>query len=118
MIQYSGELLKGLIQNLKAKAYRNAAYLAWLNKGHKCFCCPSIGSYEEPITASHIFRGYHGLKNHDWACVPMCGYCHWLYEFHRSKFTTDGFHIPAATDAERYFQRFLKETERKDNRTR
>lgn len=98
-----------IIQKLK-KAYRNRAYLEWLRK-QKCWSCPARLN----ITASHIFRGYHGLKNHDWASVPQCGWCHWEYEYHRDKFMTR-WRLPSANDAEKYFQRFLQETNRVDDR--
>lgn len=102
--------LNNLIQALKTKAYRNNAFLAWLRK-QKCFSCPA----RSEITASHIFRGYHGLKNHDWGAVPMCGPCHWLYEYHKDKFVIR-WHLPTQEDAERYFQRYLSETGKSDDR--
>jgi hypothetical protein len=100
-----------LIQALKTKRYKNAAYLAWLRR-QKCYSCPSRGQ----ITASHVFRGYYGLTNHDWGAVPMCGVCHWTYEYHKDWFVRR-WHLPSAVDAESYFARYLGETCKKDDRT-
>ena len=100
-------------------SYRNSAYLAFLRK-QKCFVCPTQGGLIYPdlnsVSASHILRGYHGLKNHDWASVPMCSNCHWLWEYHREKYD-ELFRRPEIEDAEKYFQRFLKESGRQDDRT-
>jgi hypothetical protein len=103
--------LNGLIQALKTKVYKNAKYLGWLRK-QKCYSCPARAE----ITASHIFRGYHGLKNHDWGAVPMCGPCHWEYEYHKEWFVKR-WHLPTAEDAEKYWQKYLAETGAVDDRT-
>jgi len=100
-------------------SYRNGKYLAWLRK-QKCFVCPTQGGLIYPdlntVTASHILRGYHGLKNHDWASVPMCSNCHWLWEYHKERFDLIS-RRPTLTDAEKYFQKFLIEESREDDRT-
>ena len=103
-----GELIIGL----KTKAYRSGAYLVFLRK-QRCWSCPA----RNDITASHIFRGYHGLKNHDWVSIPQCGPCHWEYEYHKDVFEQRWGRVPNKDDAEKYFQRFLKESGREDDRT-
>jgi hypothetical protein len=109
--------------NKLTKAYRNEDYLHWL-RSKACFACGSERRNDTEwhqkasnITASHIFRSYHGLKNHDWGAVPMCNYCHWLYEYHKMDRYRDKYRIPTIADAERYFQRFLADKGREDNRT-
>lgn len=109
-VRYNFHPLNELIMSLR-RAYRNAAYLAFLRL-QKCWSCPA----RNEITASHIFRGYHGMKNHDWAALPMCPWCHWEYEYHKELFIKRR-HLPVAADAEAFFQRFLKETGRHDDRT-
>jgi hypothetical protein len=103
------------ISNLKYGSYRNAGYLAFLRK-QKCFSCPTRGDdMVNPITASHIFRGDHGMKNHDWASVPMCGWCHWEYEYHKEVFGQHA-RMPTTEDAERYFQKYLEQSGKQDDR--
>lgn len=97
-----------------ARAYRNKKYLKWL-KQQKCWSCPSVGNGYNPIDPSHIFRGYHGLKNHDWAAIPQCRACHTEMENFSWRFKVRH-EMPTAKDAEKYFQRFLKETGGLDDR--
>lgn len=104
------------IGNLKVKAHRDPSFLAWIRK-QKCYSCPTRGhDMINPITASHIFRGYHGLKNHDWACVPMCGYCHWEFEYHKDVFAQRAA-TPTREDGNMYYLKYLKETGKPDLRT-
>ena len=76
-------------------------------------CCPK----RNDITASHLGRGYHGLKNHDWTCVPMCSWCHWEYEYHRELVSQRMGRDISLSEAEAYFQRYLKESGEVDDRT-
>lgn len=115
---------KVFISNLKVKAFRDSDYLAWLRR-HKCFACRTNGGFYgdvmivyERVTASHIFRSYHGLKNHDWAAVPMCGECHWIYEYHKDNYEFKFGRLPTADDAEKFYQKYLKETGKEDLRTK
>lgn len=106
--------LNAEIQKLR-KAYRNPRFLEYLRK-QRCWSCPATND----ITASHILRGYHGLKNHDWASVPMCMACHWMYEYHKDKFVQfvcRHSRLPILADAEKYFQMFLVESGFEDDRT-
>lgn len=102
-----GELINGL----KNRAYRSSGFLKYIRK-QKCWSCPA----RVDITASHIFRGYHGLKNHDWACVPMCPMCHWEYEYHKDRFEVRWGRIPISEDANGYFKKYLSESGKEDDR--
>ena len=102
-----------MIQELR-RAHREPPYLAWLRK-QPCWSCPA----KNDVTASHILRGYHGLKNHDWASVPMCPACHWIYEYHKDKFEREVCRhrrLPTVEDAEKFYQRYLTETGKEDKR--
>jgi hypothetical protein len=101
-----------LITALKTKRYKHEPYMAWIRK-QKCISCPA----RVDVTASHLGRGYHGLKNHDWTCVPMCPSCHWLYEYHKTEYQRKFGFTPEISDAEKYFQKFLVTSGREDDRT-
>lgn len=112
------------ISNFKNKAFRDPAYLDWI-RSLKCFTCRTnggfhgdlaIGKYDR-VTASHIFRSYHGLKNHDWASVPMCSSCHWLYEYHKDKYINKFGPEPTGEDANKLYIKYLNETNKQDKRT-
>lgn len=75
-------------------------------------CCPA----RNDITASHIGRGYHGLKNHDWTCVPMCPCCHWEFEYYRWRVERRYGRPITLVDAELYFSRYLQEMGEADDR--
>lgn len=75
--------------------------------------CPA----RNDITASHVGRGYHGLKNHDWTCVPMCPCCHWEYEYHRDRISARLGREVTLLDADQYFQKYLAEEAVEDDRT-
>lgn len=110
--------------NFKTKRFKDTAFLEWL-RGLKCFACRTGGGFHgdwamgnyDRVTASHIFRGFGGMKNHDWAAVPMCGECHWTYEFHRDKYIESFGKEPTAEDADKLYKKFLQESGKKDLRT-
>lgn len=68
------------------------------------------------MTASHIGRGYHGLKNHDWMAVPMCSSDHWMYEYSPWLFRA-GKVLPTFADADKLFRKFLEVEGLEDDRT-
>jgi hypothetical protein len=105
------------ISNLKVKKFRDEGYLDWL-RSLKCFSCRTVGfpPYQR-VTASHIFRGYYGLKNHDWGAVPMCPSCHLLYEYHKDKYLEKFGKLPMPKDAEAFYQKYLKVKNKEDTRT-
>lgn len=75
-----------------------------------------MGQYDR-VTASHILRSYHALKNHDWAAVPMCRECHWSYEYHRAKYIIDFGREPNIEDANKFYLKYLQESGKTDLRT-
>jgi len=91
-----GKLIKGL----KITPNRFPKYLKWL-KTLPCMCCGT----KDDITAAHLAVSNFGRKGDDSSCVPLCGVCHSLQEYHKNKFKEfTVVSLPTLKDADFYYQ--------------